>query len=85
MPAVNGLRLEQEIVERQPVERPRRLARPRRSVRKRCRHSLFIPHFEHPSILPILIAVRPSSHARKANASGARRAGKKLIASAKRH
>ena len=31
MPAVNGLRLEQEIVERQPVERPGRLARPLRA------------------------------------------------------
>jgi hypothetical protein len=56
MPAVNGLRLEQQIVERQPVERPRRFVRPLRSVRKRRRHSCFIPHFEHSSTLPILIA-----------------------------
>jgi hypothetical protein len=58
MPAVNGLRLEQQIVEGEPVERPGRLARPLRSVRKRRRHIRLIPHFEHSSILPILIAPR---------------------------
>jgi hypothetical protein len=58
MPTVNGLRLEQQIVERHPVERPGHLARPLRSLRKRRRHSRSIPHFEHPSILPILIAPR---------------------------
>jgi hypothetical protein len=55
---VNGLRLEQQIVERHLVERPRRLARPRSRIRKRRRHGRFIPHFEHPSILPILIVPR---------------------------